>query len=341
MPDHGSQVDLTEEGRPVLAEAGEVSFQAVQRAAVQQGIGAFLREWRRYRQAFPEALAPLGQGARERLLATVARAVAAPTPDEAALFGAWLHDENFGSDVVESIAGAPAARSLRYLEPRELVRIPMTQLYWPFGLAALHDEHLADAAAAVSGGDVTWEAFSSELETGRFEIFADLGWGFEASPKAALPVRRNRHGLSLAKATVRGDFVKRLRINPAQDACVARIDWISLRCRLHDRPEPVEVELSSARDLGSLRLRGCHWIGPRLLMVEGADPQLHLEVERRAGGRVYAVDFECAFAVLPIARSQAHERWGRIKAGLRTVAKEWRIGAPLRWAKRLASRLRG
>lgn len=341
MPDHGSQVDLTEEGRPVLAEADELSFQAVQRAAVQQGIAAFTREWRRYREAFPGSLAPLGEGARDRLLGMVARAVAAPTPDEAALFGAWLHDENFGSDVVESIAAAPAARSLRYLEPRELVRIPMTELYWPFGLAALHDDHLADAVAAVSGGEVTWEAFSSELETGPFEIYADLGWGFEGPPKAALAVRRNRHGLSLAKASIRGDFIKRLRLDPASDACVLRIDWISLRCRVHDRAEPVEIELSSPRELGSLKLKGCHWIGPRLLMVPGAHPQLHVDIERRAGGRVYGLDFECAFAVLPIARSQARERWGRLKRGLRTLAKEWRIGAPLRLAKRMLSRLRG
>lgn len=337
MPDHGSQVDLTEEGRPVLDDGDDLSFQAVQRAAVQQGIAAFQREWRRYRDGVPGALAPLSEVARDRLLGMLTRAVVAPTADEAALFGAWLHDENFGSDAAESIAGAAAARSLRYLEPRDLVRIPMTELYWPYGLAALHDDRLADAAAAVAGGEVSWEAFSSQLETGPFEVTADLGWGFEMPPKAVLHVRRNRQGLSLAKTTIRGDFLKRLRIDPAHDACVLRIDWIALRCRVHDRAEPVELELSSPADLGSLTLRGCHWIGPRLLMVPGGDPQLHLDVERRVGARVYSLDFECAFAVLPIARSQARERWERVKNAVRTVGKERRIGAPLRLAKRLLS----
>jgi FMN phosphatase YigB (HAD superfamily) len=341
MPDHGSQIDLTEDLRPVLAEADEFSFQSVQRAAVQQGIAAFAREWRRYRERVPGALPPLWDGARDRLLAMVARAVAAPTADEAALFGGWMHDENFGSDRVESVVASPAARALPYLEPQGLVDIPMTELYWPFGLAAMHDEHLAASVAAASGGAVPWEAFSSRLETGPFEVYADLGWGFEQPPKAELPVRRNRRGLSLAKATVRGDFVKRLRLHPAADSCVLRIDWISMRCRVHGRAEPVMVEISSPRDFGSLKLRGCHWIGPRLLMVPGTAPQITVDVERPAGGRVYSLDFECAFAALPVARSQARERWGRLKAALRNVAKEWRIGAPLRLAKRALTRLRG
>jgi hypothetical protein len=66
-----------------------------------------------------------------------------------------------------------------------------------------------------------------------------------------------------------------------------------------------------------------------------------VDVERRAGGRVYSLDFECAFAALPVARSQARERWSRLKAAVRRVAKEWRIGAPLRLAKRALTRLRG
>jgi FMN phosphatase YigB (HAD superfamily) len=341
MPDHGSQIDLTEDLRPVLAKADEFSFQSVQRAAVQQGIAAFAREWRRYREQVPNALPPLWDGARDRLLAMAARAVAAPTPGEAALFGGWMHDENFGSDRVESVVSGPAARALAYLEPAGLVDVPMTELYWPFGLAAMHDEHLAASVAAAAGGAVPWEAFSSKLETGPFEVYADLGWGFESPPKAQLPVRRNRRGLSLAKATMRGDFVKRLQLRPAADACVLRIDWISMRCRVHGRAEPVMVEISSPRDLKSLKLRGCHWIGPRVLMVPGTDPRITVDVERRAGGRVYSLYFECAFAALPLARSQARERWGRLKAAMRKVAKDWRIGAPLRLAKRAMTRLRG
>ena len=190
---------------------------------------AFQRQWLRYRAANPPgALPPLWEAGRERLLAMLTRAVVAPTGDEAALFTGWLHDENFGSQAAEEIASASGTRALRYLEPRELVAVLMTELYWPFGLAALHDDQLAAATALVSGGGVDWEAFSSELETGRFDVHADLGWGFEREPKASLAVRRNRRGLSLAKATVRGDFVKALQLRPASDAvCCA---WTGSRC---------------------------------------------------------------------------------------------------------------
>jgi FMN phosphatase YigB (HAD superfamily) len=341
MPDHGSQVGLTEDLRPVLADAEEPSLQSVERAAVQQGILAFQREWLRYRAALPGALPPLPDGARERLLGMVLRSVVAPTGDEAALFSGWLHDENFGSRRIDPIAAGPALRALPYLEPFGLVDIPMTELYWPFGLAALHDEHLASSLRAASAGLVPWDAFSSALETGDFEVYPDLGWGFEASNRMALRTRRNRRGLSFVRATIRGDFVKRLRLRPAHDACVLRLDWISLRCLVHERPDPVRVELESPSDIARLRVTGARPIGPKLFMVPGGDSRFEVDVERLAGGPVWRLEFECGFSVLPVARSQVRERWARTKAALRQLAKETRVGAPLRLAKRLLGRLRG
>ncbi|HKG16866.1 MAG TPA: hypothetical protein VKA96_04175 [Solirubrobacteraceae bacterium] len=341
MPDHGSQVGLTEDLRPILADAEEPSLQSVERAAVQQGILAFQREWLRYRAALPGALPPLADGARDRLLAMVLRSVTAPTGDEAALFSGWLHDENFGSRRVDPIAAGPALRALPYLEPYGLVDIPMTELYWPFGLAALHDEHLASSLRAASAGVVPWDAFSSRLETGDFEVYADLGWGFEGSNRMALRTRRNRRGLSFVRATIRGDFIKRLRLHPAHESCVLRLDWISLRCLVHERPEPVHVELESPRDIGRLRVRGARAIGPKLFKVPAGDPRFVIDVERLAGGPVWRLEFECGFSVLPVGRSQVRERWARTKAGLRRVAKETRVGAPLRLAKRVLGRLRG
>src|SRR4029079_17482564 len=58
MPEHGSQTGLTEDLRPILADSEEPSLQTVERAAVQQGVVAFQREWLRYRDAFPGAIAP-------------------------------------------------------------------------------------------------------------------------------------------------------------------------------------------------------------------------------------------------------------------------------------------
>jgi hypothetical protein len=217
----------------------------------------------------------------------------------------------------------------------------MTELYWPFGLAALHDEHLASSLRAASAGVVPWDAFSSPLETGDFEVYPDLGWGFEAANRMALRTRRNRRGLSFVRATIRGDFVKRLRLHPARESCVLRLDWISLRCQVHERAEPVHVELESARDIGRLRARGARAIGPKLFKVPAGDARFVVDVERLAGAPVWRLEFECGFSVLPVGRSQVRERWARTKGVLRRVAKETRVGAPLRLAKRLLGRLRG
>ena len=107
-----------------------------------------------------------------------------------------------------------------------------------------------------------------------------------------------------------------------------RLDWISLRCRRHGGLEPVTLEISSPKDFAALKFRGCHLIGDRLVMVPGTSPRIEVEVERRAGAPVYSLDFECAFAVLPLARSQARERWGRTKAALRRIGKESTTGRP-------------
>ena len=337
MPDHGSQVDLTEDLRPVLADAPGPSLQSVERAAVQQGILAFQREWVRYRTALPASVPALHDGARPALLAVVVRAMVAPTSDEAALFSGWLHDENFGSAAVESIAEGRAARALAHMDPRTLVDVPMTELYWPFGLAALHDEHLAASVSAAAAGVLDWDAFSSALETGPVELYSDVGWGWEEGRKIGLRVRRNRRGLSFAKATVRGDYVKRVRLDPVQEPAVVRLDFVSLRCQLAGGGE-ASIDLQPPKDLRGLKVRGGRAIAPGDFELTGPDPHFVVDLERRLGVRVWEVEVECAFAVLPLARFQAREPRARLRAAGRTVAKEWRIGAPLRLAKRLLSR---
>jgi FMN phosphatase YigB (HAD superfamily) len=340
MPDCGTQVGLTEELQPVLAAPGEMSVQSVERAAVQQGILTFQREWRRYRRAQPAGgreLTLTGPQLRPRLLAMVTRAVTAPTPEEAPLFAGWLHDENFGSDRVESIAAGPSVKALGHLDPRALMKVPMTELYWPFGLAGLHDEHLAGALAAASSGTLPWDTFSSSLEIGSFVVEGDFGWGFEDRAKGTIAPRRNRRGLSYARATVRGEFVQRLRLRPAQRPCLLRFDWIRLRCRLHGG-DSVAVDLDGPKDFARMRVKGAHWVAPGLLMVTGGDPRLELDLRRLAGEKVYEAVVEVGFAALALPYSRAPERRGRAKGRLRRIAKETRLGAPLRLARRLLHR---
>jgi hypothetical protein len=339
MPHFGSQIGITAELEPVLAPTEPPALQSAQRKAAQDGILAFQHEWGRYRSAAPDAVPALSR-AQDPLRAILLRAIAAPSVDEAAIFGRWMHDENFGSDRVESIVARPAAKALSYLDPRALVEIPMTELYWPFGLAALHDEYLAQATAAATTGLVPFEAFSSAVELGKFEMFADYGWGFRDRHKVALEQRRNRLGLSFAKAALHGEFIRRIRLDPAKRACVLRIDWIRLRCHVHNAPDPVTIELERPGDFAKLKLGGCRQIGPKLLLARGEDPRLVLDLKRVVDGQVYAVDVECAYAALPLSREQADAGRGRLRRRLRELAKRSPVGAPVRMAVALARRLR-
>jgi FMN phosphatase YigB (HAD superfamily) len=355
MPDVGSQVDLTSDLEPVLAEPIDRALvQSAERGAVQSGILAFQREWARYAELDAGYARLVERDAREFLLAQVARASVAPTAGEAAIFSTWIHDENYGSAGTELIVGGErAGRAIRHMDPEALIDLPMSDLYWPFGRAALEDEHLAAAADAVTMGRLPAEAFRSTVETGDFEIYYDNGFGFGEGWKVALEARRNRFGLSYARAAVRADEVRGVRVDPTKGPCLVRIDWLSLRCFARGRPEPVELLFDTPEAFDRLTIRGATPVAPKVWMT-GDDPQLEANLRAMLGDDVYEVVIECAYALLPVApprddpklvaaRRRADARRRAAKRFVRQVEARtgMPVGEPLRkgW-RRLRARLR-
>jgi FMN phosphatase YigB (HAD superfamily) len=301
MPDVGSQVDLTADLEPVLGDAVDERIpQAAHRAAVQAGIRAFQREWARYATLIPDRRPSLTTAElRDQLLAQVTRALVAPTEQEATVFGAWIHDENFGSSGSDLLVGGPEmARAFRHMEPSDILATPMSELYWPFGLAALEDEHLATAAEAVSTGRLAADAFYSVVEAGDFEVYYDNGFGYGESWKEALESKRNRFGLSYSRVTVRADEVRGVRLDPAKAPCILRIDWIALTCSMRGKPDPVRLTFDSAESLARFTVRGATPLRPKLFLVDGDDPQFELDLRKELGESPYEVTVECAYAIL-------------------------------------------
>jgi FMN phosphatase YigB (HAD superfamily) len=332
MPNHGSQVGLTAELEPVLSDDDTPVLQATERETVQRGIFAFQREWARYRTAAPTSLVAFHEWGQDRLRSILVRAVTAPTSEEARLFAGWLHDENFGSTGSAAMVPSTSVRAARYLEPNALAELPMSEIYWPFGLAALHDETLARSVDVVNTGAVPSEAFSSELETGPVEIYVDRGWGFRSDGMAAVPARRNRLGLTYANGTVAGDIVRRVRIDPVKAAAVVRLDWIRLRCHVRDADDIVTLDFDTPRAIAELMLAGMEQLAPGAYQVKGVDPNIVINVEALVGREVHTVDVECAFAVLPVAASPTRTRYRAAKARVRDRLKRSRAAAPLRAA---------
>jgi FMN phosphatase YigB (HAD superfamily) len=354
MPDVGSQVDLTSDLEPVLSEPIDRALtQSAERGAVQSGILSFQREWGRYTHLEPGYSRLVQPDARELLLAQVARASVAPTAAEAAVFSTWIHDENYGSTGTDlMVGGERIGRAIRHMDPEDLIALPMSELYWPFGRAALEDEHLAAAADAVTMGLLPADAFRSTIETGDFEIYYDNGFGYGEGWKVSLESRRNRFGLSYARTTVRADEVRGVRVDPCKGPAVLRFDWLSLRCFARGR-EPAELMLDSPEAFERLTIRGASPLGPKLWMT-GDDPQFELDLRAALGDGIYEVIVECAYALLPVAATRedpaAVELRRRTEARRRAVKRFVRqvenrtgmpVGEPLRkgW-RRVRARLR-
>jgi len=346
MPDVGSQVDLTAELEPVLGEPVDARIpQAAHRAAVQAGIRAFQREWARYATLIPGRRPSLTEPeVREQLLGQVARALTAPTRQEATVFGAWIHDENFGSRGSELLVGdAHIARAFRHMAPDDIVATPMSEVYWPFGLAALEDEHLAATAEATSMGRMAPEAFYSVVESGDFGVYYDEGYGFGELWKETLESKRNRFGLSFARATVRAEAVRGIRLDPATSPCILRVDWIALTCSLRGQAEPVRLLFDSPESLERFTIRGATPLRPKLFTIDGDDPQFELDLRRALGDSPYEVTVECACAILPSSPPAEEQTQGeltrRTESGSRSVKRFVRqlenrtgvaVGEPLR-----------
>lgn len=307
MPDHGTQVGFDEHGDPILAPPGADAVQHSQREAAQRGIFSFAHEWRRYDAEVAGGLAPLHQGAAPRLLAVAARAVSAPTLEEAEAFGSWLHEDNFGSDDRTAIASAPSAQVLSHMDARALIGLSTSDLYWPFGLAAIHDAELERALTLVSMGLIGWDAFSSGSDTGSFEIMPDLGYGFLGELKSRMRTRRNRRGLSYVRGTVHGDGITAIRIDPAEVPAVFRIDWLTVRCWLQGRSEPEVLRFEHPEDFAPFERLYCDELAPKVYLSTGDDPQLHLDLRPLCDWPVYFVDVECAYAsvALPVLLDRA------------------------------------
>jgi predicted HAD superfamily hydrolase len=339
MPGHGSQVGLTAELEPVLSDDDTPIIQAAERESVQRGIFAFQREWSRYRTTAPTSLVAFHEWGQDRLRSILVRAITSPTPDEAKLFAGWLHDENFGGSGSATLVPATSARAARYLDPEALVETDMSELYWPFGLATLHDEALARSVDAVNTGVVPADAFSSDLETGPVELYVDRGWGFRADGMVSVPARRNRRGLSYAKGSVAGDLVRRVRIDPAKDASVVRVDWVRLRCHPKGSDDVVTLDFESPEALKRVTVRGMRPLAPGAYQVEGRDPNIVIDVEALAGRELHTVDIEFAFALLALPASPMRTRYRAAKERLRDRIKRGRAGAPIRAAYSLLRRI--
>ncbi len=359
MPSHGSQIGLDADLEPVLtASDSRDPVQMAQADTVRSGVQAFQREWARYRLAAPGKLASLA-GAPDLLRPILVRAVAAPTAAEVAAFGAWMHDENQGSDAVEAIIDPSLAAMLRHLDPMGLRDLPMADLYWPFAVAGSVDESWVKLMDLAVAGAVPWESLSGEADTGAFTVAIAAGVNVNTGDRGLGGVpRRNRYGLSAVHGTLRGGAIHELVIRPSTAPAVVRFDHLELRCHVQGRAEPQVIRLERPEQFTRLRRNNAFLLNPNLFIAHASGAELRIGLEDVVGN-VFRVDVRIGFATMAIGemlptpgRVQNPEEAGVRLEHLAAVQAEaaargqtiadmssslsWRLTKPLRSVKRRA-----
>lgn len=340
MPAHGPQRDIGEDLEPVYDAGGPPTMQHVEAQAMRTGILAFQREYLRYALRTPGKLTPLAHGP-DLLAPILMRSIAAPTAEEAAMFGRWMHDEGSGSAETDALVDAGWLAKLKHLSPEQLPAVPMNDLYWPWGLARQQDPELAELSAAIAAGLITTDATATPVDTGELTIEAIEGIGLEGCPRFHSIPRRNRAGLSFVSHTMKSGSIERIQIRLGQQPIVARMDWIELKVWAQGSSDPIVLRLDDPAGFARLDRVNMLFLAPNLFVSTAAEAVLGFATASVTRAVVYRVDVELGFASLAssvlLPGPGSPEAMASAEAQVRQMQESvsWRVTRPLRLLKRL------
>ncbi len=336
MPEVGSLIGFDDQGQPVTAPPGGDVGQHAQRRAVQDGVFAFQEVWARYRGIVPAEHHTLDERARPLLLRTLLRFVVDPTCEEARVFGSWVHDENWGSASSETVLSGVVAERLRYLSPLQLLEIPMTRLYWPFGLAALHNPPLARAAAAVAFGELPPDVFTGQ-DT-HVTVYIDYGVGL--LPRRQVAVQANSQGLYYLRQHVEAHPLRAVAIGFPPGPGLVRLEWMQLHFHRRGQSEPTIVDVRWPGGDPRLRYHDAVVLSGNLVHGPHRRPRLSFECPAEWGLDAYSVEVEVGFGWLASAPG-APPTLDRAAVALALARRAYpRARAALQLGRALATRLR-
>jgi len=340
MPDHGTQIDMTAELEPVYEDQPLPASQGVQAEAVRRGIRAFQREYLRYVRLEGQTASLAAHG--EAIAPQIARAVAAPTAEEAARFGAWHHDENQGSPHVDPLLDEHATTVMGYLSPDGIPAVPMERIYWPYGVARAVDPALAHGALLHASGELPDGVLSTPLETGRLCIEPAGGVAVEQAAAYRDVPRRNVHGRSYASTTLRGRHVDRIQIRFGERPAIVRFDRIAVTLHVRDRDEPIELRLEEQAFAGQLELVHAVSLGNGVFASHHGEGILAWSCTHVTHEEIHTIDVELLFSALPWSPPPASDpRSPQRMASAEQVRAQmeqslsWRVTKGLRAGKRL------
>ncbi|MCE7008864.1 HAD family hydrolase [Kibdelosporangium philippinense] len=295
----GSLVGFNEDGSPVLGRVSESTTQNNERLAAQQGMLAFQRLWNDYVHASGGAWPTLArpQAAKDRLANILVSALRAPTPGEAAVFGSWVHEDNFGSTVVTRLIPDDLVAALPYLSPLDLEDLGMRDSFWP-ALLASGDTGLAAAGTALASGQVVRDVFEASGEPAQTKLWYKTGandWELGGERR----VRINRNGLSFARMYFEHHDTHDLSLLIPGRPAIVRVDWIEVRGNAGRRPLDHPLRYETPDDFMAMTYRDARWLGANLVEFFGPESAIILRVRDQLGMPMSSGQVTVAFAMLP------------------------------------------
>ena len=192
MADCGTTIGYSQDGQPVLDDFRVPSEQRRQIAEIQKGLFTFAGKWAEHKSVYDV----VDTGTLKRFYEAICiRSVAGPLDVELDLFGAWQHDENFGSATARTLADPVGLGQweIDHMSAHQVASLPMSQLYWPFGFAHRISRNMGEAVAGIYLRAVRPEAFDSAGEAHRMIFYWDSGSGFnQQESKVQQYVMNNR-----------------------------------------------------------------------------------------------------------------------------------------------------
>jgi FMN phosphatase YigB (HAD superfamily) len=324
----GSLLDFTADGQPILGLPAGSAEQNHARRALHQGVHAFQDEWHRYSDA-AESWPAFTGGEIARLGNILASSITSPTPEEAAVFGAWEHEDNFGSDLVSHVVPTELLPAVPYLSPGDLGDLAMRDAFWPQVLAAA-DPRLAAAAAAINSGAVPAAVFEPDEPGSHTVLRFKTGDGkWHDGPK--VPLRINRNGLSFARLNFEAFDATDVSIAIPGRPALVRVDWIEATVTAGGHRLPAPLRWDQPGDFSGLVYAESTWLGGNLVEFHAPHSALWLSLVEKAGAPVSSAQITLAFAVLPQSLSGLSHRPPPAPKLRRLTARaraEYRSGGP-------------
>ena len=176
MAECGTTLGHVETGEPILDNIYIPAAQNIQIREIQTGLLTFCKMWaNRKRQKDGETMSNLRNVCRRICI----RSVAEPLDIELSLFGAWEHDENFGSSSSRPLLGCNLDPwELNHASVHQLASLSSSDVYWPCGLSKKIGDTLGTAVASVFMRTAAPHAFDSGLPEQKIIFYWDSGSGF-------------------------------------------------------------------------------------------------------------------------------------------------------------------